>query len=324
MFLLNHGVLEDKLSAANVELKVSLEKDGFFKAVSELIKYAKLQKSNLIISHGYKQAVLAYLVSKITNIPWIHFIHGTNENLKGYRKYKLALYTFLERFLMRASARRIVTVSKRIGTDLDLNSSSKHRVIYNASENPISKTTASDSFHAKKISWLGRLSPVKRADLAVLGFKYYLDHLKNSDSDMTLDIYGTGPLEEKTKKLSEGNALINIAGFTHNPEMIILQSSLVLLTSDSEGIPTVILEAMHSGVPVVSRLVGGIPEIISLVPDYPFVAIKDATPASTGLAIKEAISSLEQLQSKAKKSNTDFFKVNRLIEDHLNLYKEIV
>jgi len=200
----------------------------------------------------------------------------------------------------------------------------KHRVIYNAADSNIVKQSLHKSYGQTKIVWLGRLSPVKRPDLAVLGFRHFLEKFQAEATPITLDIYGIGPLEEKIKELCKETPCTNLCGFTDTPQKIIAESDILLLTSDSEGIPTVILEAMHAKITVVSRGVGGIPEIISIVPDYPIVQIKDSSTKACGLAILEAVKSLVELQESAKKSDTSFFSAARLIEDNLKMYRELV
>ncbi len=335
VIVLNEGILADRLIYSEIPRHIAPESKGIISVLIDTYKYAKLQQSNLIISHGYKEGVIGFLSSKLLSLPWIHFIHGTSENYSGIRKYKMALYFCIERFLMRSSASRIVTVSKEIARDLRLDTLDKHRVIYNAAEEfqeevkppaerHTGRSTGESNLDKINISWLGRLSPIKRPDLAVLGFIDLLNRANTIDKKITLNIYGSGPLETELKELSKNYPQIKLHGFTELPHLAISESDLILLTSDSEGIPTVLLEAMHSKIPFITRTVGGIPEILSICPTYPAIKINNDSIQSCSVALEDAINNLEELYKRASTENTDFFKIKRLQNDHLQLYNEIL
>ena len=108
------------------------------------------------------------------------------------------------------------------------------------------------------------------------GFKYgilaFSEVLKNHP-DMQYNIIGDGYLKENIKKLikelnCEGK--INLmGGKTQNDIIKIMQESDILLApsitgkdGDSEGIPVVIMEAMSTGLPVISTLHSAIPELV--------------------------------------------------------------
>lgn len=108
------------------------------------------------------------------------------------------------------------------------------------------------------------------------GFKYgilaFSEALKNHP-DMQYNIIGDGYLKENIKKLikelnCEGK--INLmGGKTQNDIIKIMQESDILLApsitskdGDSEGIPVVIMEAMSTGLPVISTLHSAIPELV--------------------------------------------------------------
>ncbi|WP_337230352.1 glycosyltransferase, partial [Proteus terrae] len=57
---------------------------------------------------------------------------------------------------------------------------------------------------------------------------------------------------------------VTLAGFTPNPLPAIKGAKVVALSSDSEGLPTVLIEALICGVPIVStRCPGGVSEIMT-------------------------------------------------------------
>jgi glycosyltransferase involved in cell wall biosynthesis len=58
------------------------------------------------------------------------------------------------------------------------------------------------------------------------------------------------------------DAHVSFEGSVSEPERLLAGADLFVLSSVSEGLPMVILEAMAAGLPVVSTRVGGVPEVL--------------------------------------------------------------
>ena len=109
----------------------------------------------------------------------------------------------------------------------------------------------------------GRLVEQKR-------FDRYLKILSkiNKETQYTVKgvLVGEGPLkarlEDQARQLGLLPNLIQFAGATANISELYERTDVFLLTSDWEGTPNVLLEAMACGLPVVASRVGGVPDLI--------------------------------------------------------------
>jgi colanic acid/amylovoran biosynthesis glycosyltransferase len=121
-----------------------------------------------------------------------------------------------------------------------------------------------------RILSIGRLVPKK-------GFEYGMQavaKLVREDPTIEYLIIGDGPLrrdlENMVDKLGLGS-VVRLAGWKSRPEVvgvladtdILLAPSVTSESGDQEGTPVAIMEALACGVPVVSTLHAGIPEIVS-------------------------------------------------------------
>lgn len=101
-----------------------------------------------------------------------------------------------------------------------------------------------------KIVFLGRLSEVKQP-LKLVEYAY---ELRKINKDFTLDIYGEGNLkkeiEEKIKAYNLEDTVF-LKGFT-NDKNVYSKYSLLWLTSKTEGLPMVIIEAKACAIPTIS------------------------------------------------------------------------
>ena len=79
-------------------------------------------------------------------------------------------------------------------------------------------------------------------------------------------IYGEGKLKESLQQQINCLGLSNkvkLAGYVKEKELLYDNADILVICSDTEGIPFVLLEAMERGIVVIATRVGGIPEIIT-------------------------------------------------------------
>ncbi len=128
--------------------------------------------------------------------------------------------------------------------------------------NPISVSCLSDAtFTEKKIVSVGRLVPQKNQALLIKAFANF----KRSHNKHHLYIYGIGPLLNELKLLSKTYNLeefIHFEGFEENIHEKIKNAEQFILSSDFEGMPNALMEAMMMGLPCISTNCSGVGEII--------------------------------------------------------------
>lgn len=123
----------------------------------------------------------------------------------------------------------------------------------------------------------------KRQDILLNAFSKVCEW----DENVILKIYGDGPDREKLVRLSKELDIFNrviFEGNVNNVESLIGNSKVFVLTSDYEGIPNAIIEAMQQGVPVVTTdcSPGGARALIENGIDGSIVPIRDID----GIAMK--------------------------------------
>jgi len=110
---------------------------------------------------------------------------------------------------------------------------------------------------------VGRLERVKRFDRFISITKALA---RNGGGRIKAVIAGGGSerasLEKEMLENKDPNWQGELLGQTDDPVAIYREADAFLLTSDSEGMPNVVMEAMACGLPVVVSKVGGVPEIV--------------------------------------------------------------
>lgn len=105
--------------------------------------------------------------------------------------------------------------------------------------------------------------PDKRVEL----FIQALGELRNRTRiPISAKIVGEGPLKTKLMRVGEISGvypeMVEFLGARDDVENLYKQADILILTSDREGTPNVIMEAMASGLPVIATRVGGVPELV--------------------------------------------------------------
>lgn len=143
-----------------------------------------------------------------------------------------------------------------------------------------------------KFITVGAMKPQKNQKLLIKAFAYV--HNKNPNTQLT--ILGDGILRSEIEKLISVYKLedaVNLTGIVSNVEDYLTNADAFVLSSDFEGLPLSILEAMACGLPVVSSKCGGTVDIINdgvngyLVDTNNFEQLSDAMYRMTLLSEKE-------------------------------------
>ncbi len=103
----------------------------------------------------------------------------------------------------------------------------------------------------RRIVAMGRLERQKGFDLLIDAFS----RIAAKCGEWTLEILGEGPQRGELERLIEGHSLrsrVTLAGWIAEPESVLRQADLFVLSSRYEGFPNALLEAMACGLPVVS------------------------------------------------------------------------
>jgi glycosyltransferase involved in cell wall biosynthesis len=131
----------------------------------------------------------------------------------------------------------------------------KKFVVPNPVDLPALKALGAEQGHVSRderptILAVGRLFRQKRYDILLRAF-----HELRKSINARLIICGDGPLKAELSRLIQELGVddaVSLEGFVHNPYAWMAIADLLVLTSDHEGLPNVLIEAQALGVPVVA------------------------------------------------------------------------
>lgn len=207
--------------------------------------YAKYQP-DIIHLHSSKAGALGRMIFPIDRV--IYTMHGFDSIRIAYRQFLL-----LERILQ-WRCKAVVDVSKYDKTNLIKEGIKNHvTVVYNGIYKPAS--LGYDPFEkicrpfCHRILCIARLSPQKKVDL----------FLETAALLPQYDFIWIGNQYSVTFEIPEN---VHFMGNIPNAGSYTEYADLLMLPSNYEGLPIVIIEAMSMGKPVVASNVGGISEIV--------------------------------------------------------------
>jgi len=242
---------------------IDLKSRRVFFAIPSLIRYFREQKPAAVLSaldHANAIAVFSKFLSRVS-FSLVVSIHNTisvatKNNISFRSKILSALIP-----LVYKNADAVVAVSDGVATDIKERFDCSKYLIHSI-HNPV-VTPAILKMAEKKVEhpWLqpcgkpliigvGRLTKQKNFHLLIRAF----DRVR-AQYPCRLVILGEGELRKDLEALAEELGVaddILLPGFQENPFAWMRTASLFVLSSDWEGLPTVLIEAMASGTPVVS------------------------------------------------------------------------
>ncbi|ELC8456928.1 glycosyltransferase [Clostridium perfringens] len=209
----------------------------------KLINYMKKNKFDVVITFGDTPGIIVLLLKRLLNVKVI-----VSERADPYTK-KSSMDDFRRKLFGLADG----IVFQTENAKEYFNNSIKEKSI--VIPNPVVNKKIPEKFNGireNKIVSVGRLEIVqKRQDLLIEAF----DMINDNFPEVELFIYGDGENKEELETLVKRKNLLNkvkFPGATDNVYEVIKRAKLFVLTSDFEGIPNALIEAMSVGMPVIS------------------------------------------------------------------------
>lgn len=241
--------------------------------------------------HVHLESIYSYTYAIVHKIPIVTTIHSWPDRIAGKR---MQIYTrilsFKRRLWIVGCADCVSNRLREIFACLDRRIST----IYNPvclDEFKIEKKENESDFVYLHI---GRLTAIKNQRLLINTFSEILTVKEKSK----LLIVGSGELEIQLRRLVDDLGISDKVFFLGNRSDIpklLTNANVMVMTSDSECCPMVILESMAAGTPVISTEVGGVPELIQdcgiLVPKGDSHALKMAM-----ISVQEDQNRMKQLE----------------------------
>jgi glycosyltransferase involved in cell wall biosynthesis len=307
---LNYRRIED-LSRA-----ISSLKD--LRARRELKRLTDEFRPDLIHSHTFKAGLLVRTIP--TSIPLVHTFHGHHLYDPDYGWVAKRILNRLERRLARKNA-KILTIGRRVGEELvaaGIGESSQYQSIAPGIKPPAMSNRRSilrnlGIADGLNVLWMGRLTRVKRPEKVV--------EIARRFPGVNFIVAGDGELRDLIGSTAPKN--LYLVGVRNSDEMWSI-ADLVLLTSDSEGMPLTLIEGQMAGVPGVAANVGSVAEII----------VNGETGLITDLNVDDICDKLRNLidnsmlrSTMSKNASTrarELFSIEQMTNSHVRVYQELL
>lgn len=236
-------------------------------SLAKLIYILKKEQIDVFHTHGYDPGFWGRIAAWFARVPVII----THEH--GKTLWKRKHHIWFERFANRFTDLRIAVSEDVRHLRIENECIPPHKII--TIPNGVDMTRFGQSFNRECIrsglgiesnnfvvGTVGRLTSAKAYNVLIDAFEIVNKRIKNSillfvgDGEMKTD------LEKYVAKKEIEKHVCFLGARSDIPELLSVFDVFVL-SSDREGLPVALLEAMAAGVPVIATAVGGIPEVIN-------------------------------------------------------------
>ena len=266
VFVGQKGYFTDDLSSAGVSfqslqfLKREISPVKDVRALLELKCALSAYRPDLVACHSSKAGWLGRMAARMAGLPAVFTAHGWAFT-KGVPPVRRAIYRGAE-LLAAPLARKIITVSesdRQLAIECGVATPEKLATVWNGIPDVSVRNLPEQSSGTVKLMMVARLDAQKNhGELfrALAGLQQFA---------WTLDLVGDGPLERDLRDLAASigiNKQVNFLGLQNNVPGLLRSAQIFVLTSNWEGLPLSILEAMQAALPVVATDVGGVREAV--------------------------------------------------------------
>ena len=248
----------------NLGRKISLIND--LKAAREVREVILRIKPGIIHTHTFKAG---FLVRAQRNrieeglgkkVKFVHTFHGHLFDDPEFKRSKALAIKATEKRLSKRSD-QLITVGEIVKSDLDskgISGKNKSisippavtRLILHSKSGALKKYGVKDK-NRVRVLWLARVTGVKNPQRVI--------EIAKRVPEIDFYLAGSGDLLEVVKKQAPRN--LKVLGW-QDAKSILPIADIFLSTSENEGMPIALIEALLAGIPVVATNVGSVPEVV--------------------------------------------------------------
>lgn len=301
-----------------------------------LYRLMRRTRPHIVHTHMAKAGFVGRVAAKLAGVPVIvHTFHG--HVFHGYfSPRKTQVFLVLERACARIS-NRIVTISPRLQQEIaayGVTPPERISVIplgfdlapYAAVQRGTGAFRQALGLpeRATLIGAVGRLVPIKNISLLLRALAIARRHAP----DLHVVLVGDGELRRSLA--AEAAALgitdaVSFAGWQRDLSSVYADLAAVVISSDNEGTPASLIEAMASGCPVIATSVGGVPDLIS--DGDTGRLVRPGSPEDLAAALVDLVREPEataRMAANARQFALTTFQGQRLINDVDRLYQQLL
>lgn len=304
----------------NKYFKNSFNPINAFKALFFVRKIVKKMKPDIVHCHSGGGGFFGRLGSVGLPVKKIFTVHGWS--FRPGTPFVQKIISWKIEFFMKFFTDMVICVSEydlKLGLKCGVISKEKSCVVYNGVETPKSLIIQKDESKFN-IIFAGRFAEPKRQDLLIKAVADLREDLKEK---VFIKLVGSGPKKDYLQNLSDSLSVKNIDFYsvdTNKMNEEYQKSDLLVLLSNYEALPMVIIEAMANSLPVIATNVGGIPEEAN---DTFGLLVKNEVSD-----IKEAIeklitSDMQGIKTAAFNTYKEKFTLDRFIKDIEKIYSNL-
>ncbi len=323
-----HAALADRGIPSTV---IGSEGSFDFRYLAEIVRLIRERRIDLVQTHLFTTAVYASVAGRISGVPVVSTIHGIVDTGPPNRKRDFKFR------LLDSERNRIVLVSSLLKESIATQGHLRDeitRVVPNGIDVSEFRPAPDTSFRRELgipsdgvlIGALGNVRVPKdyanlleaAAILKSLSPAYRIVII--GDTDGMPELYRQ--LVEKHAELGLGD-VVRFAGFRSDTPRLLNNLDIFVMSSEKEGLPLAMLQAMATGVPVVATRCGGPQEVI--VEGENGLLVDTHAPADLANALHTLAADpfmADKFRAAGRRTIEERFTIDRMIEGYTSIYQE--
>lgn len=246
----------ERLTNLGVEVALYGEQRSIPLRLRNIIRLARQHGAEVLQAQHFYVNPYVYTAGRITGIPEIGAVRSDlHSELAGPRP---RLREFVFRRLRLVACNSMLALERGVGLGVP-----RERLFFLPNVVDTARFQPREREHGRPITvaTAGRLIPLKRFDRLLRVFAAAQREMPS----LRLRIAGDGPERPKLEAQAAELGIRDITEFTGrlaDTAPLYASADIFLLTSDHEGTPNVIMEAMASGLPIIASATGGTPALL--------------------------------------------------------------